>query len=299
MDRLQAMTTFVAVVDCGGFARAARKLNLSPPVVTRAVAELEERLGLRLLTRTTRVVRVTDAGAKFADDCRRILADIDEAENAAGGAHAAPRGTLTLTAPVLFGQRHVTPILVSYLQQYPEVDAQCLFLDRVVNVVEEGVDVAVRIGELPDSSLQALRVGRVRRVLVAAPAYLQARGVPQRPEELAGHTLVSASGVSPVSEWRFSDAGKPLLQRLQPRMRTTSNDSALAAVLAGLGITRLLSYQVADQVRSGALQVVLQDFEPAALPVHVVHHEGRRATQKVRGFVDLAVQRLRADPALD
>jgi DNA-binding transcriptional LysR family regulator len=299
MDRLQAMTTFVAVVDSGGFARAARKLNLSPPVVTRAVAELEERLGLRLLTRTTRVVRVTDAGAKFADDCRRILADIDEAENAAGGAHAAPRGTLTLTAPVLFGQRHVTPILVSYLQQYPEVDAQCLFLDRVVNVVEEGVDVAVRIGELPDSSLQALRVGRVRRVLVAAPAYLQARGVPQRPEELAGHTLVSASGVSPVSEWRFSDGGKPLLQRLQPRMRTTSNDSALAAALAGLGITRLLSYQVADQVRSGALQVVLQDFEPPALPVHVVHHEGRRATQKVRGFVELAVQRLRADPALD
>ena len=298
MDRLQAMTTFVAVVDSGGFASAARKLNLSPPVITRAVAELEERLGLRLLTRTTRVVRVTDAGARFAEDCRRILADIEEAETVATGTHAAPRGTLTLTAPVLFGHLYVTPVLVRYLQQYPEVDAQCLFLDRVVNVVEEGIDVAVRIGELPDSSLQAVRVGRVRRVLVAAPAYLKAQGVPQRPEDLARHAIVSASGVTPVSEWRFNDAGKPLLQRMHPRMRTTTNDSAIAAAVAGLGITRLLSYQVASHVRSGALQVLLEDFEPAPLPVHVVHHEGRRATQKVRAFIDLAVDMLRADPAL-
>jgi DNA-binding transcriptional LysR family regulator len=292
------MTTFVAVVDSGGFASAARKLHLSPPVVTRAVAELEERLGLRLLTRTTRVVRVTDAGARFAEDCRRILAEIDEAETAATGTHASPRGTLTLTAPVLFGQLYVTPILVRYLRQFPEVDAQCLFLDRIVNVVEEGIDVAVRIGELPDSSLQATRVGRVRRVLVAAPAYLQAHGVPQRPEDLAGHTIAAASGVNPVSEWRFNDAGKPLLQRLQPRLRTTTNDSAIAAAVAGLGITRLLSYQVAALVAAGQLQVVLEDFEAAPLPVHVVHHEGRRATQKVRAFVDLAVQSLRADPAL-
>ena len=299
MDRLQAMTTFVAVVDSGGFASAARKLSLSPPVVTRAVAELEERLGLRLLTRTTRVVRVTDAGARFADDCRRILGDIEEAETAATGTNAAPRGTLTLTAPVLFGHLYVTPILVDYLQRFPEVDAQCLFLDRVVNVVEEGIDVAVRIGELPDSSLQATRVGRVRRVLVASPAYLQADGVPQRPEALAEHCIVSASAVTPVPEWRFNDAGKPLLQRLHARMRTTSNDSAIAAAVAGLGITRLLSYQVAAHLKTGALQIVLEDFEAAALPVHVVHHEGRRATQKVRSFIDLAVQTLRADSALN
>ncbi|OYU98482.1 MAG: LysR family transcriptional regulator [Burkholderiales bacterium PBB5] len=299
MDRLQAMTTFVAVVDSGGFASAARKLNLSPPVVTRAVAELEERLGLRLLTRTTRVVRVTDAGARFADDCRRILGDIEEAETAATGTHTAPRGTLTLTAPVLFGHLYVTPILVNYLQRFPEVDAQCLFLDRVVNVVEEGIDVAVRIGELPDSSLQATRVGRVRRVLVAAPAYLKAHGMPQRPEALADHTIVSASGVTPLPEWRFNDGGKPLLQRLHARMRSTSNDSAIAAAVAGLGITRLLSYQVAAHLKTGALQIVLENFEAAPLPVHVVHHEGRRATQKVRGFIDLAVETLRADSALN
>lgn len=298
MDRLQAMTTFVAVVDSGGFASAARKLNLSPPVVTRAIAELEERLGLRLLTRTTRVVRVTDAGARFAEDCRRILADLEEAEIAATGTHAAPRGTLTLTAPALFGQLFVTPILVRYLQQFPETDAQCLFLDRVVNVVEEGIDVAVRIGELPDSSLQAARVGRVRRVLVAAPSYLKAQGVPQRPEDLVQHTIASASGVTPMSEWRFNDGGKALLQRVQPRLRTTTNDSAIAAAVAGLGITRLLSYQVVAHVHSGALQVLLEDFETAPLPVHVLHHEGRRATQKVRAFIDLAVDTLRADPAL-
>ena len=300
MDRLQAMTSFVAVVDCGGFARAARQLSLSPPVVTRAVAELEERLGLQLLTRTTRVVRVTDAGARFADDCRRILAEIDEAETAATGTHLAPRGTLTLTAPVLFGQLHVTPILVDYLQRFPEVDAQCLFLDRIVNVVEEGIDVAVRIGELPDSSLKAARVGRVRRVLVAAPAYLQARGAPAQPEALQDHCIVSASAVgkAATAEWRFNVAGKPVLQRLQPRMCTTSNDSAIAAAVAGLGITRLLSYQVAEQLKAGALQIVLEAFEPAPLPVHVVHHEGRRATQKVRSFVDLAVDALRADAAL-
>ena len=299
MDRLQAMTTFVAVVDSGGFASAARKLSLSPPVVTRAVAELEERLGLRLLTRTTRVVRVTDAGARFADDCRRILGDIEEAETAATGTNAAPRGTLTLTAPVLFGHLYVTPILVDYLQRFPEVDAQCLFLDRVVNVVEEGIDVAVRIGELPDSSLQATRVGRVRRVLVAAPAYLQAHGAPQRPQALADHTIISVSAVTPVPEWRFTDAGKPLLQRLHARMRTTSNDSAIAAAVAGLGITRLLSYQAAAHLKTGALQIVLEDFEAAPLPVHVVHHEGRRATQKVRSFIDLAVEALRADSALN
>jgi DNA-binding transcriptional LysR family regulator len=298
VDRLQALATFVAVVDCGGFASAARKLNQSPPVVTRAIAELEERLGLRLLTRTTRVVRVTDAGARFAEDCRRILADLEDAEAAAAGTHTTPRGTLTLTAPAMFGRIHVTPIVVSYLQAFPEVDVQCLFLDRVVNVVEEGIDVAIRIGELPDSSLQAVRVGRIRRVLVAAPSYLQTHGVPQHPDDLAQHQIIAAPVVSPVSDWRFNDAGKALTLRTQPRLRTTTNDSAIVAAVAGLGITRLMSYQVAEHLRSGALQLLLEAYETAPSPVHVVHHEGRRVTQKVRSFIDLAVDRLRADPAL-
>ncbi|URI06385.1 LysR substrate-binding domain-containing protein [Aquincola tertiaricarbonis] len=300
MDRLQAMTVFVAVVDSGGFAAAARKLELSPPVVTRAVAELEDRLGLRLLTRTTRVVRVTDAGARYAADCRRILADIDEAEVAATGTHAAPRGTLTITAPVLFGQLYVTPLLVRYLQAHPQVDAQCLFLDRVVNIVEEGIDVAVRIGELPDSSLQAVRVGRVRRMLVASPEYLAEAGTPQHPRELAtGHRLVSAGINSPVADWRFVEGGRPLVLPLPVRMRTTTNDAAIAAARAHFGIARLLSYQAAPWLREGTLVPVLEAFETPPLPIHVVHLEGRRATQKVRGFIDLAVEGLRANPFLN
>lgn len=298
MDRLQAMTVFVTVVDSGGFASAARKLDLSPPVVTRAVAELEDRLGLRLLTRTTRVVRVTEAGARFAEDCRRILAEIDAAEEAASGTHAAARGTLVLTAPVLFGHRYVMPVLVDYLSRCPEVDAHCLFVDRIVNLDEEGVDVAVRIGELPDSSLQAIKVGRVRQVLVASPRYLQAHGCPAHPGELAQHTLVARGGAPVDVDWQFDEGGKPLHLRLRSRIRTSSNDSALAAAIAGFGITRLLSYQVADALSQGQLQVVLETFEKPALPIHVVHREGRRATQKVRGFIDLAVDVLRAHPAL-
>ena len=289
MDRLQAMSAFVAVVDSGGFASAARKLALSPPVVTRAVAELEERLGLRLLTRTTRVVRVTEAGARYADDCRRILAESDEAETAATGTHAQPRGTLVMTAPVL----------ARYLQRYPEVDAQCLFLDRVVNVVEEGIDVAVRIAVLPDSSLQAIRVGQVRSVVAASPAYLEAHGIPKRPEDLAGHTIISPGNIAqPQQDWRFNDGGHVLMQRVTRRMRTTSNDSAISAALVGLGITRLLSYQLAPHLAAGTLVPLLQEFESAPLPINVLHHEGRHVTQKVRSFVDMMVEALRADPAL-
>lgn len=298
MDRLQAMTVFVTVVDEGGFASAARKLELSPPVVTRAVAELEERLGLRLLTRTTRVVRVTEAGARFAEDCRRILADLEAAEDAASGAHASARGTLVLTAPVLFGHLFVMPVLVDYLTRCPEVDAQCLFVDRVVNLDEEGVDVAVRIGELPDSSLQAIKVGHVRQVLVASPAYLQAHGRPDHPSDLSRHTLVSRGGAPVEVDWQFEEDGKPLHQRVRARIRTSSNDSAIAAAVAGFGITRLLSYQVAQGLQQGQLETVLESFEKPALPIHVVHREGRRATQKVRGFIDLAVDALRAHPAL-
>ena len=298
MDRLQAMTTFVAVVETGGFASAARKLDLSPPVVTRAVAELESRLGLRLLTRTTRIVRVTEAGARYADDCRRILAEIDDAEQAAMGEHQAPKGTLTITAPVMFGQLYVTPLLARYLLQWPQLDANCLFLDRVVNLLEEGVDVAVRIGELPDSSLHAARVGHVRRVLVASPAYAQARGLPAHPRDLAEHALISAAGLAAQPDWQFGVGEQAFAQRVQPRMRSTSNEAAITAAIEGLGIARLLSYQVAAHLRSGVLLPVLQGHETGDLPIHVVHHGGRRATRRVRGFIDLVVEGLRADVSL-
>ncbi len=299
MDRLQAMGIFVAVVDHGGFASAARQLSLSPPVVTRAVADLEQHLGQRLLTRTTRVVRVTAAGERYAAECRRILADIARAEAEAGAQNLQPRGTLSLTAPVLFGQYYVTPVLVDYLKHHPEVDAHCVFVDRIVNLVEEGLDVAVRIGELPDSSLQARRVGQVRRVVVASPAYLQAHGEPATPAELDSHLVIASTGASPTPEWRFAGPrGKPLVQRIAARLRSTTVGAAMTAAEAGLGLTRLLSYQAAPLLRDGRLVRVLQGFEPAPLPIHLVHHEGRHATPKLRAFIDLAAERFSADPEL-
>lgn len=299
MDRLSAMSIFVAVVDEGGFAPAARKLKISPPVVTRAVTELEQSMGVRLLQRTTRVVRVTDVGARYASDCRRILADVAETETSAAGTHATPRGKLVITASVLFGKMYVTPIVTEYLRRYPETDIECRFLDRVVNLMDEGVDVGIRIGTLPDSSYQAVRVGTVRQVVCAAPSYLEARGIPLAPEDLAGHDVVLASGVTPSPDWRFEREGKPLLVRVRPRMVSTSNDAAIAAAADGFGVTRVISYMVARHLAAGRLKTVLSQFEVPAVPVSVVHHEGRQSTRKVRAFLDLAIATLRAEGALN
>lgn len=298
MDRLHLINVFVAVVDASGFAGAARKLGISPPAVTRAISELEAHLGARLLTRTTRVVRVTEAGARYVEDCRRILAELAEADESVSGLHGAPRGRLTVTAPVLFGALHVTPVVTEFLQRYPEVSASCWFLDRVVNLTDEGVDVAVRIGELPDSSLQAIRVGSVSRVICAAPSYLAQQGEPQAPEDLLAHTLISANAVTPAPEWRFKVAGEIRTIKVAPRMMTTTNDSAIAAAVGGFGLTRLMSYQVDALVSQGQLQRVLEAFEPAPLPVHLVHREGRHASHKARAFIDLSIERLRERLAL-
>ncbi|MBC3860817.1 LysR family transcriptional regulator [Undibacterium jejuense] len=293
MSKFHLITVFVAVVDTLGFAAAARKLNMSPPAVTRAINDLETQLGLRLLTRTTRTIRVTEAGERYVQDCRRILAEMAEADESVSGMHSSPRGRLSITAPVLFGNKYVTPIITEYLNLYPEVSASCLFLDRVVNLLDEGVDVAIRIGDLPDSSMQAIRVGHVRRVICAAPGYLARYGIPSSPDDLHRHSIISASSVTPNIEWRLNENGAPRSIKLQARMTTTTNDSAITAALSGFGLARLLSYQVAEHLQSGNLKTVLPEFEPAALPVHIVHREGRRAPQRVRAFLDLAVERLR------
>jgi DNA-binding transcriptional LysR family regulator len=298
MDRLQAMTTFVTVVETGGFASAARKLDVSPSVVSRVVTELEEHLGVRLLTRTTRVVRLTDAGSGYFEDCRRILGEIDIAELSATGTHSSPRGLLSITAPIMFGRLHVTPIVLDYLRRYPETDANCWFVDRVVNLVDEGIDVAVRIAQLPDSSLQAINVGRVRRVLCASPAYLEKHGTPRHPDDLAEHVVIASTGSSTPPEWRLHDGERHILVRTHARFTTTTNDSAIAAALADFGIARLMSYQIAEHVSDGRLVILLDDFEPPPLPIHLVHREGRHVAQKVRAFLDLAVSTLRADESL-
>jgi DNA-binding transcriptional LysR family regulator len=299
LDRLHLINVFVAVVDAKGFAGGARKLGISPPAVTRAVSELEAHLGVRLLTRTTRVVRVTEAGARYADDCRHILAQLAEADESVAGMQATPRGHLTVTAPVLFGAKFIAPIVTEYLKRNTEVVATCWFLDRVVNMLDEGADVGIRIGELPDSSMQATSVGKVRRVICASPAYLEMHGTPLTPADLQSHAIISASAVTPTSDWRLMENGETCIVKLQPRMTTTSNDSALAAALGGFGITRLLSYQVAECLRAGSLQVLLAEFELPSLPVHVVHREGQHASKKARAFIDLVVERLRANPNLN
>ena len=297
MDKLQLIQTFVAVVDQGGFAGAARAMGVSPPVVTRAINELESRLGVRLLSRTTRVVRVTDAGARYALDCRRILDELSLADEQVCGLHGLPQGQLTLTAPGWFGAKFMAPLVAEYLQRYPGVQVSCLFMDRLVNLVEEGADVALRFGDLPDSSLQAIPVGQMQVVLCAAPAYLERRGLPQSPADLAAHEVV-ASSVAPGVDWRFARAGRAFTQRLTPRLTCTTNETAVAAAVAGFGFTQQMLYKVAEPLASGQLQRVLAQFEPAPLPVTLLHREGRLGSTKVRAFLDLAVERLRALPVL-
>ena len=299
MDKFNLITIFITVVDTNGFAAAARKLNISPPAVTRAINELEAQLNVRLLTRTTRKVRVTDVGARYVEDCRRIIAELSEADESVGGSHGAPQGRLTLTAPVLFGSKFVTPIVAEYLQTYPEVSASCLFLDRIVNMMDEGIDVAVRIGELPDSSMQAIRVGQVRRVICAAPRYLKQHGLPKQPRDLQDHTIISANSLAFLPEWTLMEDGVAHAVKLQSRFTTSTNDSAITAAIGGFGLTRLLSYQIAEFLRDGQLKTVLSQCEPPALPIHVVHREGRHASKKARAFIVLAVERLRADKTLN
>jgi DNA-binding transcriptional LysR family regulator len=291
MDRLYLMTVFVAVAEEQSFAAGARRLGMSPPAVTRAIAALEARLGVKLLTRTTRYVRVTDAGRRYLEDARRIILDVDIADESAAGINAQPRGHLAVTAPILFGRMFVIPAIVDYLQQYPEMEVSAVFLDRVVNLLEEGFDVGIRIGELPDSSMKAIRVGAVRRVVCASPMYLEKYGTPQQPEDLAHHLVVAASAVSPIIEWKFAQG---LVVRVKPRLTVTSNDAAIEAVLRGMGVTRLLSYQIAPYQELEQLQIVLSEFEPAPLPIHVIHREGRYGSAKVRTFVDFMVAILKA-----
>jgi len=298
MDRLYLMTVYVAVAEEQGFAAGARRLRMSPPAVTRAVAALEERLGVKLLDRTTRHVRVTEAGQRYLDDARRIIAEVDEADDAVAGINAAPRGHLTVTAPVLFGRLYVMPGIVDYLQRYPGMDVSTVFVDRVTNLLEEGIDVGIRIGELPDSSMRAVPVGRVRRMIIAAPSYIEKHGAPRTPQELEQHTIVGSSGSSVPPDWRFQHGGSTQSLRVKPRLGVNNNDSAIEAVRSGFGIARLLSYQAAALLDSGDLVEVLEDYATPAVPIHIIHRDSRQGSTRIRSFVDLMAERLRTDPRL-
>lgn len=300
MDKFNAIEVFIKVAECGGFAAAARNLAISPPAVTRTIAMLEDRLGTRLFVRTTRSVRLTESGVRFLADGRRILTELEDAENAATGTHTEPRGVLRITSPVLFGRIFVTPILAEFLNLYPMVNAETLFVDRIVNLMDEGLDVAIRIGELPDSSLIATRVGSVRRVTVASSDYLVQHKPLLHPKDLINHQLIQPLGLGTAKDWVFYENDEPISIRVEPRLRMNTNDAVIEMAERAWGVApRLLSYQVASHVANGRLKILLSEFEPPALPVHIVHQEGTFVSAKLRSFVDFMAQQLRADPILN
>ncbi|MBK8259359.1 MAG: LysR family transcriptional regulator [Polyangiaceae bacterium] len=287
MDRLDAMATFIAVADLKGFAPAARRLGLSPSAVTRLVAGLEERLQTRLLQRTTRSVTLTDAGVRYLERARRILADVDEAEAAASAEQTNPKGRFVVAAPRMFGRLQVAPVMSTFLKRHPQVMGELWLSDAFVNLVDESVDVAVRIGQLADSTMSARKVGATRRVLVAAPKYLTRRKALRSPDDLPSHQLIQFTGLSRTPEWRFFRDSRPEVYSFAPVFKTDSADVAIIHAERGGGLTMALFYQVAEAVKAGHLKVVLADFEPPPLPIQLVYPTARLLPAKVTAFVDL------------
>jgi DNA-binding transcriptional LysR family regulator len=295
MDRLESMTMLVAAVEAGSLSATARRLGTPLATVSRKVSELESHLGTRLLNRSSRRLTLTDAGQSYLTACKRILDQITEAERAAMGEYSAPKGDLVLTAPLVFGRIHVLPVVAEFLRTYPEIDVRMLLSDRVTNLLDDHVDVAVRIGALPDSSLMAARIGEVRRVVCASPAYLAARGTPRKPEELSDHDCVTFDVLNAPQAWRFK--GKKKADTLVPihaRLAVNTAEAAIDAAIAGIGFTHVLSYQIANAERAGTLVRVLRAFEPDAMPIHLVHGGQQPLPRKLRAFVDFAAPRLKA-----
>lgn len=293
MDRLDAMAAFLAILDAGSLAAAGRRLGRSPVAMTRALALLERRAGTRLLQRSTRAVRPTEAGERYAATCRRVLAELEEAELTAAGERASPRGLLSVTAPLMFGRLHVRPLVDAFLDTWPETRVRLLLLDRVVDLIDEGIDVAVRIGHLPDSEMIAVRVGEMRRVVCASPGYLRHYPPLGHPRELTAHRCIASPSGGSAGTWSFA-GDPPLRVRLDPRLTVNSADAVIDSAADGHGVTRVLSYQIERHLADGRLALVLERFEPPPLPIHLVYPEARLAAAKVRAFVDMASGRLRA-----
>jgi DNA-binding transcriptional LysR family regulator len=293
LDKLEALRIFNSIAESGGFAAAARRLRISPQSATRAIAALESELGVQLLQRTTRSVRLTDEGSTYLASCRRMLAELRATEDSIKGTLTEPQGTLVVTAPLVFGRIHVVPIVTTVLHRNPRLAVRLALIDRTVDLVEEGIDIAVRIGELADSALRAIEVGAVRYVLVASPAYLKARGVPASPKDLQRHELILFTAATPSDEWRFGAGGKRRV-RVRPRLSVNAADAAISAAEAGFGITRVLSYQVSAAVADGRLQRILDGEGPTPVPVTLLFQAGRGASPNVRSFIDRAKEYFRS-----
>lgn len=293
MDKLRAMATFVAIADQGSLTAAAEALDSSLPAVVRLLASLEKVLGVRLLNRTTRRVALTEEGRSYLERCRRVLAEVEEAEAALSAHQRQPSGKLGITAPVLFGRLHVAPLVTDFLTRHTRMKVELLLLDRIVDLIDEGLDLAVRIGELADSSLVAVSCGETRRVVCASPQYLQQAGVPRRPADLRLHRCIAFSGLSRREEWEFYERGRPIRVVVDGPLITNQGDSAIDACRRGLGCGIFLHYQVRDAVAAGELQLLLEAYEPAALPVSVVYPHSKLLPSRVRVFLDWFVPQLR------
>jgi DNA-binding transcriptional LysR family regulator len=293
MDKLRAMATFVAIVDRGSLTAAADAVGTSLPSVVRTLAALERELGVRLLNRTTRRLHPTDEGAQYVERCRAVLAAIREAEASLAARRVEPQGALGVTASVLFGRRHVAPVVSAFAALHPDVRVDLLLVDRVVSLVEEGIDVGVRIGHLPDSTLVAIPVGYVRRVVCASPGYLRAHGTPRAPSDVARHSCVHFTGVAADREWRFREGRRSVKVRIAGRITCNEAEAAIAACAEGLGLGSFLSYQVAPRIAAKELRYVLRGFEPEPMPVSVVYPHSRLQSATLRAFVDASVAALR------
>jgi DNA-binding transcriptional LysR family regulator len=294
MDRLEAMAILVAAAEAGSLSAAGRRLGMPLATVSRKVSGLETHLQTRLLNRSSRRLTLTDAGETYIAACKRILDDVDEAERGAAGEYRAPRGELIISAPILFGRLHVLPIAVEFLKAYPDIDMRTLFSDRIVNLLDEHVDLAVRIGELPDSSLFARRIGSMRRVVCASPEYFAEHGTPETPEDLATHRCITFEGLVLGATWTFAGGKSQSTTAVRPRLIVNTAQAAVDAAIAGIGITQVFSYQAAEAVRAGKLVLVLREFEPAPWPVSLVYTGGRFLPLKVRAFLDFAAPRLKS-----
>ena len=294
MDRFESMTTLVAAVEAGSLSAAARRLGMPLATVSRKVSELEQLLGTRIVNRSSRQLTLTDAGRSYFVACKRILNQVSEAERAATGEYSSPRGDLTITAPLVFGRLHALPIVAEFLRLYPDIDVRMILSDRVANLFEEQVDAAIRVGELPDSSLVATRIGGIQRVVCASPAYLAAHGTPKQPDELSKFDCVTFEGLSSSGSWNFKSEKGEKSVAVHSRIAVNTAEAAIDAAICGVGITRVLSYQIANAERAGTLVRVLRSFESTPTPVNLVYGGQPPLPLKLRAFIDFAAPRLKA-----